>query len=319
MGIQEAERSICNKLARGKFLSGVYVGMSDRNRLLDVASRIALIALIIFALIVQFGELGRPLRSGYQGDDRAQAEQREEQVLLRCARLDAPEESEAARHCERRRQYADLFAQRGMAQWAENQARLTVFSLAGLGITIALAWAAWRAADASNRQAREFFVEERRAWLAVTINIKKWSLMGDPARIIFQGDVTVENVGQTPATHVKIQSYGTTFRFYGREERDSFAAMLGEFKQRSHELTDTVFPGKELTIEAIFIADPTDNNLSYGSAFALAGVGYRYAGSDKYHITPAVQLIHYFTDTDPFGPGPHGLFQLSYPSGLSPD
>lgn len=165
------------------------------------------------------------------------------------------------------------------AEWAQ-----VLVGFAGLLLvagTLYYAHKAWRAAEAANRQAREFFVIERRAWLSVTtspLTIQNWQL-GDTVASV---TITVVNLGHSPALNVELHQQAWTFEI--DESALTRAAITG--RQQRSQRGPMIFPSKPLEMHAQFETSPFSAGIH--RLYLHGWVSYRTPGDDAVHLSPFI-------------------------------
>ena len=222
--------------------------MSDRDRLLDTAIRCGLIALILIWCAVGAALLGYHEDEGgngpagaYNHAQHASNETRDTApprgVIQTPPRDPNPDRKEW-------RDESDLEAQWKAADWT-----FWGTLVAALGAVVALVGVIFVARTLrlqfdANEQAREFFIEERRAWLDLSVTATSWT--ASHGRAIFQVVAKAKNVGHMPATNVYFYIPGDGVRGFAGDDVDGLKKLL-EFHKANwvHELGDTIFPSGE--------------------------------------------------------------------------
>lgn len=192
----------------------------------------------------------------------------------------------------------DLCAQYQAASAARENARLASVQtwIGGAGLLAVIAtliftgWSAQEAAKSakqaavSNDQAREFFAEERRPWLAADIRM----ITNRPAAALAADlgyEVVVRNVGLTPALNVNVKfPLGGFVERWGATERTMLRDAITEAK-KERPAGVALFPGQEPLAEAEFI--------DFGDAVPISGPLSRFvAGYVSYERTETPGVIH---------------------------
>lgn len=106
-------------------------------------------------------------------------------------------DEKAQKENDNRRDYADLVAQRSSALWAKI---MGIAALIGMGLSlvgVALVWTTFR----ETRKANDIASEANRPWLDVKINLH--GIAKAEKALSFRMELIVENIGATPANHLR--------------------------------------------------------------------------------------------------------------------
>lgn len=213
-----------------------------------------------------------------------------------------PEDQTAAVHGDDAREAEDTKAQVWMAWAAWVQVFISVLGFVGIGATVVFAALAWReaqrganasiraanAAIKANRDARDFFVAERRAWLAITPKVTKWEELPEGGIRLFV-KVKAENVGLTPAFSVYFDVADDAIRHF--ISRQTIWDMVFEHDRTPNlpvfsQVGDAIFPGKHQTRTSW--VSFKDGSPPSGQCYIPIVVSYRFEGSDDTHVSPVV-------------------------------
>lgn len=188
----------------------------------------------------------------------------------------------------------DLEAQQDMAEWAY---ALFLSSIAGIvisGLGLGFVGIGLFQNAHANRQAREFFIAERRAWLNVTPAANNaWSLEDGVGR--FSVNLVATNIGLSPALHVYFHIPASGQAAFTGDDLAQFRTSIARHKQsrQGETVGPTIFPGTPLNKSGtVFAKVPSPVG---GQFFVPVFVSYRIAGSDDVHVTPLVFQIGYAT------------------------
>lgn len=234
----------------------------------------------------------------YQSESNNDAGAGNEQVETYCVELPR----QKARACvtkpptsedEQKRAKQDLQAQQDMAKWAYAMFLasiggiiLSALGLVFVGVGLVLNLRA-------NQQSREFFIAERRAWLSVTVEVPApWERHLNEGR--FYVKVTAKNVGHTPATNVHFHIPEDTVKAFAGDDLKRFRDEIERHKSEwGAEVGDTIFPQEPFDRGARVSVPLLEGG--NGDFYLPVFVSYRYAGSDKVHVTPVVQHVGFST------------------------
>lgn len=186
--------------------------MSDRDRLLFAAAAIGVITCALIWSVIGVGLLTRdPERAAADHEIHRQTQRAEHEtdasVLAladeACADSRTTGADESQQHDKRDlcAQYVAAAAARKAANYAQAQTWIGVVGFGFVVVGLWLNWVATVAATEANRQAREQFEAERRAWVRVTGDISHiFGERGKTGRILFV--VQTENIGLSPALDI---------------------------------------------------------------------------------------------------------------------
>lgn len=266
--------------------------MSDRDRLLDTAIRLGLVALILLGGIILV-----PL--AIHGND-LQDRRRYRVPLEFCNSLDAQERAESIGLCAEARAQADLQAQQQMAFWSFTQAVIGGVGLLGLVFTVIYARNAWREARRATANAREQFELDRRAWLTASVEATNIFVNEELSRAACNLRIRAVNIGKSPALSVAFWVNPVPLDFWEEAtEVSDLAEQIERARMQTHPFGGYVFPQEERLKFFTITIDPTVPRDWPGTFHFITGwVQYRLVKDGPSHFTPfAVNLLYWFDAT----------------------
>jgi hypothetical protein len=146
--------------------------------------------------------------------------------------------------------------------------------------TVFYARKAWKEAEATNKQTREQFAAERRAWCSVEVQGPNIDVAGDFVEGLAQ--IVVKNVGQTPAQRVDFFKLSWT----PSPDEKGLADAMERARLEPPPVGMTLFPGQSNRYPATWRYDGTALSLGTKRAFLQGWVSYWTAGDNRRHFTP---------------------------------
>lgn len=279
--------------------------------MLDAALRILAVAVLLIWAVFGVGLLAHNNRDdrGARDSQSAQYEREAEPSATRLSREVCANAAERSTDPAEQRAKDDLCAQFLAAQAAHEAADAaasqTIIGAAGLifilATLIANALATFAAVNA-NKQAREQFAEERRAWLHASFaTFRVWRDPGTGA-MRAHGSCTITNSGGSAATNISVEYFRLTPDWGPREDSELQAAMALD-RNRPLMAGEMLAPqDKPLEKSRIFWEIPDECYIRDPfriGAFNVAGwVRYRFKGASRYHVTPFVRWTSFSERAD---------------------
>ncbi|MBT9445734.1 MAG: hypothetical protein IV086_08555 [Hyphomonadaceae bacterium] len=208
-----------------------------------------------------------------------------------CAEAEAAGDADADQHDKR-----DLCAQFRAAMAAERNADLafwqTIIGVFGLAAVLATLWAnigALKEAARSNDQARTFFAEERRPWIAVSgdedVRESTKALLGDKA-ITFV--IRAKNVGLSPALKVGALPHIVDVKFKREDIPGLLRKDISDLRAEKNLKGSALLPEQSATVYEHFMQLPAEERGKdiLEHVMLVGVVYYLLPGSDEPHVTP---------------------------------
>lgn len=194
------------------------------------------------------------------------------------------------------RDEVEAVAQVWVANAAWWQVWLSAVGLLGLVATVFFARNAWLEAQQANKDARAFFAEERRPWLAVTARSNGWHVVeGNPGLARISVTVFARNVGQSPATNCLFDVPARAISFFSPDELSAFRRHIAQLRTEPPAmfLGETIFPNtdpaqRSALVEVELLPLGKGRHLLGGRVHIPILVSYFFAGSGARHVTPIV-------------------------------
>lgn len=148
--------------------------------------------------------------------------------------------------------------------------------------TVFYARKAWQEAQCTNKQTRDQFAAERRAWCSVEMPGPLVSIANDAVE--GTADIVVKNVGFSPAQRVEYFTHSWTM---GVDE-EGLTRAIERARTEPPMIGMTLFPGQERKYTVNWRFDGTALSLGRKHVFLQAWVSYWVAGSFRRHFTPLI-------------------------------
>jgi len=190
------------------------------------------------------------------------------------------------------------------AEWA--QVGVGIFGLLGLAFTIHFARNAWKEAQATNKQTRDQFAVERRAWCSVEPSDPSVHFEGRNA--IGQAEIVVRNVGQSPALRVDFFQLGWT----AKADEKNLADAIDRARTDPPPAGMTIFPGQTYNYPVSWIYNNATDEYGPKLSFLQGWVSYWVAGDTRRHFTPFIVMYRFDVNEGArLGGAGANLFRLS--------
>lgn len=272
--------------------------MSDRDRLLVAAAAIGVIACALIWGVLGVGLLTRdPERAAANYEIHRQTQRTEHEtdasVLAladeACADSRTASADESQQHDKRDlcAQYVAAAAARKAANYAQAQTWIGVVGFGFVVVGLWLNWAATVAATEANRQAREHFDAERRAWVRVDAEINHiHGERGQVGRVIFV--VQTENIGLLHALDVSVTT-PEPVEMWDEDEIEELRSQIADARaDPPHEPGGTLFPhekGVHFQNVQLALPPPDWGDMPF-MAYVWGWVSYRLKPDGELHFTP---------------------------------
>lgn len=168
------------------------------------------------------------------------------------------------------------------AEAATLQVWISAAGLVFVVLTVFYARKAWKEAEATNKQTRDQFAAERRAWCSVEMPGPRVDIASDLVDGVAQ--IVVTNVGASPAQRVEYFALSWT----SEPDEDGLRAAIDRARTEPPEIGMTLFPGQSRAYTASWRYEGTALTAGIKRTFLQGWISYWIAGDRHRHFTPFI-------------------------------